>query len=230
MPLGGGRRTRSSELGVYLFDFNGVLVDDELVHFAAMRDVVARRGVTIDEKMYVARYFAFDDVGAFREMLRDGGVAHDDATVAECVAEKLPMYMRVVEQELKMFEGGFELLAACAERGPVAIVSGALRVEIEFALKKANAKVTTIVAAEDVEACKPDPAGYLEALRRLGVTSADAIVIEDSIGGIEAARAAGCRVVGVAHSYPAEKLAAADLVVPHIRALSVDRLDDLRRA
>lgn len=215
-------------MGVYLFDFNGVLVDDERVHYAAMREVVAKRGIAIDEETYVAKYFAFDDATAFREMLRDGGAAHDEVAVAECVAEKLPIYMGVVEKELVMFEGGFELLAACAARGPVAIVSGALRIEIEFALQRANARVSTIVAAEDVAACKPDPAGYLEALTRLGVKGRDAIVIEDSVGGIAAARAAGCRVVAVGHSYPAVKLKDADLVVPHIRDLTVDRLDGVR--
>lgn len=213
---------------VYLFDFNGVLVDDERVHYAAMREVVARRGVALDEATYVSRYFAFDDATAFREMLRDGGVAHDDTAVAECVDEKLPIYMGVVEKELVMFEGGFELLRACALRGPVAIVSGALRVEIEFALKRAASTVTTIVAAEDVAACKPDPAGYLEALRRLGARAADAVVIEDSVGGIAAARAAGCAVVAVAHSYPRVKLREANLIVDHIRELTVDRLDGVR--
>lgn len=215
-------------LGVYLFDFNGVLVDDERVHYAAMRDVVKKLGVTLEEEAYVSKYFAYDDVRAFREMLADAGAPHDDATVNACVAEKLPMYMAAVEKDLVMFPGGFELLAACAARGPVAIVSGALRVEIEFALERAGARVTTIVAAEDVEACKPDPAGYLEALRRLEVGAREAVVIEDSVGGIHAARAAGCRVVGVGHSFPLEQLAHADLVVAHIRELTVDRLDLVR--
>ena len=57
--------------------------------------------------------------------------------VAACVAEKLPRYMKVVEHELVLFEGAFALLRACAARGPVAIVSGALRVEIDFALSRA---------------------------------------------------------------------------------------------
>lgn len=215
-------------MGVYLFDFNGVLVDDELVHYAAIRDVVKRFGIALTEDAYINRYFAFDDLTVFREILRDNLIAFTDDTLAECVAEKLPIYMGVVEQELKMFEGGFALLRACAERGPVAIVSGALRVEIEFALKKAGASVVTVVAAEDVAACKPDPAGYLEALRRLNVAASDAVVIEDSVGGIAAARAAGCRVVGVAHSYPESKLSSADLVVPHIRELTVEILDQVR--
>src|SRR5579859_6781327 len=110
--------------------------------------------------------------------------------------------MRAIDKELVVFDGAFDLLRACAARGPVAIVSGALRVEIELILRRfvAREAVTTIVAAEDVAHAKPDPSCYLEALRRLNVRGADAIAIEDSIGGIEAALAAGCKVVGVAHS------------------------------
>lgn len=226
------RGTEAPSLSAYLFDFNGVLVDDERVHFAAFRHVLAKRGVPLDEPTYVERYLAFDDTTAFRAMLRDGGATFDEAAVAECVAEKLPVYMSAVEQELVLFPGGFELLRACSERGSVAIVSGALRVEIEFALRRAGAAdaVRTIVAAEDVAACKPDPAGYLEALRRLSIAAHEAVVVEDSLAGIAAARAAGCPVVAVAHSYPFDALATSGArdVVKHISELDVARLDAAR--
>ncbi|MBI2389896.1 MAG: HAD family phosphatase [Deltaproteobacteria bacterium] len=226
------RGTHQGAVTVYLFDFNGVLVDDERVHFAAFREVLERRGVSLDEPTYLEKYFAFDDATGFRSMLRDAGKPHDDALVAECVAEKLPVYMRAVERDLVLFPGGFELVRACAARGAVGIVSGALRVEIDFALRRGGAAdaVTTIVAAEDVTACKPDPAGYLEALRRLGASQRDAVVIEDSIGGVRAGCAAGCAVVAVAHSYAASALreAGARDVASHVRELDVERLEAAR--
>lgn len=218
----------------YLFDFNGVLVDDERVHFAAFRDVLARRGVVLEEHTYLERYLAFDDATAFRAMLENGGRPNDAEAVAACVAEKLPLYLAAVSHELVLFPGAFELLRACAAHGEVAIVSGALRVEIELALERASAQglVKTIVAAEDVTVCKPDPAGYREALRRLAIEPEGAIVIEDSLAGIEAAHAAGCAVVGVAHSYPLEALrrSPAALVVERIAELDVARLDAARLA
>jgi beta-phosphoglucomutase len=221
-------------VAAYLFDFNGVLVDDERVHFAAFRDVLKTRGVTLAESTYMERYLAFDDATAFRAMLKDENRPADDAAVAACVKEKLPLYLAAVADDLVLFPGGFELLRACAARGDVAIVSGALRVEIDFALERAAAKeaVKTIVAAEDVAVCKPDPAGYVEALRRLGTPAREAIVIEDSLAGIDAGDAAGCVVVGVGHSYPLEALRAskASLVVARIGELDVDRLDATRTA
>lgn len=212
----------------FLFDFNGVLVDDERVHFAAFRDVLAGRGVALAESAYFAEYLAFDDATAFRAMLRDAGRDADDATVAELVREKLPLYLAAVRRELTLFPGGFELMRACAASGDVAIVSGALRAEIDFILGEVGCADVprTIVAADDVAACKPDPAGYLEALRRLAVSARDAVVVEDSVAGIESGHAAGCAVVAVAHSYPLETLRAApaDVIVPRIAELDVARL------
>jgi HAD superfamily hydrolase (TIGR01509 family) len=219
-------------LGAYLFDFNGVLVDDEAVHFAAFRDVIAAHDIVLDEPTYLARYFAFDDKTAFAQMFDDAGRSRDAALIERCIEDKSRLYFRAIDGALKIFPGAFELLAACASRGPVAIVSGAARAEIAHALARTNAAphVTTIVAAEDVAACKPDPAGYLAALARLGVTARDAIVVEDSIGGIKAARAAGCRVVAVAHSDRADRLkhAGAHVVVDTIATLTVDALDAAR--
>ena len=216
----------------YLFDFNGVLVDDEKVHFATMRDVVATFGVELDEKTYFEKYLAGDDVSCFRAMLKDGGAPHDDATIRDCVERKLSLYMRAIEKELVVFDGAFDLVRACAKRGPVAIVSGALRVEIELILGRFHAldAVTTIVAAEDVAHAKPDPACYVEALRRLGVGGEQGVAIEDSIGGIASAVAAGCHAIGVAHSLPIDRLkeTKAARVVDRIGQLTVDAIDDVR--
>lgn len=228
------RRGTDAAVTAFLFDFNGVLVDDERVHFAAFREILARHGIALDERTYVERYLAFDDATAFRTMFHEAGIEPEPALIEACVAEKLPIYLAAVEHDLVLFPGAFDLLRACAKAGPVAIVSGALRTEIDLALSRAGItdEVREIVAAEDVAACKPDPAGYVEALRRLGVGGDDAVVIEDSLAGIAAARAAGCIVVGVAHSYPIDALRAAGAheAVAHVRELDVARLEALLRA
>ena len=71
---------------------------------------------------------------------------------------------------------------------------------------------SVLVTAEDVAAGKPDPEGYLEAARRLGRPPADCLVIEDAPAGVEAALAAGMRVVALPTTHPAGELAAATLV------------------
>lgn len=216
-----------------LFDFNGVLVDDESVHLAAFREVVAPLGITVDDATYAARYLGFDDAGAFRAMLEDAGKDASDAEVARLIAAKKPLYMKLIAGALVVFEGAADLVRRRAALGPVGVVSGALRDEIEHALGVMGVRdaVSFIVSADDTTACKPDPEGYTLALAALDALDrggrARAIVIEDSLAGIQAAKAAGLRCAAVAHSYPAASLraAGADLVVESLAELTDDALD-----
>ncbi len=219
-----------------IFDFNGVLVDDESVHLAAFREVVAPLGIVIDDATYAARYLGFDDAGAFRAMLEDAGQDASDAEVARLVAAKKPLYMKLIAGALVVFEGAAELVRRRAALGPVGIVSGALRDEIEHALGVMGVRgaVSFIVAADDTTKCKPDPEGYLRAVEVLEKAAAgnarprsSVIVIEDSLAGIESAKAAGLRCAAVAHSYPAPTLraAGADIVVERLADLTDDLLD-----
>jgi len=78
-----------------------------------------------------------------------------------------------------------------------------------------------LVCADEIERGKPDPQGYLVAAERLGVQPAMCVVVEDAPPGLEAARRAGMRSIGVCGTYPAEALAIADWVVPRLNALQL---------
>ncbi len=194
-----------------LFDFNGVLVDDEHVHFEAFRDVLAREDVALDEASYGERYLGFDDAGAFRAILSDAGRLVSEDRVAALVQAKRPFYLRRIEKALRVFEGAEAIVRRRAALGPVGIVSGALRHEIDHCLGRMGVldAVSFVVAAEDTRACKPDPEGYLLAKARLGPAGDRAVVVEDSLAGVEAAKSAGLRCVAVAHSYAIDRLRAA---------------------
>ncbi len=207
-----------------LFDFNGVLVDDEHIHFGAFAEVLARRGIPLSERDYAERYLGFDDAGAFRAILRDGGAASDDAIVRALIDEKKPVYMRRIATELRVFEGAAELIRRRTKLGAVGIVSGALRHEIEhcLAIMGVAHAIAFIVSAEDTRACKPDPEGYRIGAGKLP-GSVPAVAIEDSIAGVVAARAAGLRCVAVTHSYSRAEL---ELAGAHAVADSLPELTD----
>jgi sugar-phosphatase len=117
-----------------------------------------------------------------------------------------------------MVPGAAEFVPRASQHFRLAIVSGALRDEIDLVLGRAGLRhyFEVIVAAEDVRLCKPDPEGYLAAhagLGRAGELSQErCVVIEDSLPGLEAARAARMRCVGLTTSHRAEALRGADLV------------------
>jgi beta-phosphoglucomutase len=209
-----------------IFDFNGVLVDDESVHLAAFRDVLGPLGISVSEDDYTNRYLGFDDAGAFRAILTDNGRAPQDPEIAALIEQKRPHYMRRAEASLVVFEGAADLVRTCAELGPVAIVSGALRDEILFALGKMGVEelVSLIVSAEDTKNGKPDPEGYNLAVAALAAAAEQqqpglSLAVEDSLAGIQAAKQAGLACLAVAHTYAREQLygAGADHVAPALR-------------
>jgi beta-phosphoglucomutase len=217
-----------------IFDFNGVLLDDEHLHFALFREVLGQEGVVITEHDYHGRYLGLDDRGCFEAALRDAGQSTDPDRLDELIARKARRYFEEAARGLRFFPGAAECLAALADRWPLAINSGALRPEIEFALTLIDRRdrVEVIVSAEDATRCKPDPQGYtlaLEGLRgRSGpladLTPSACLVIEDSLAGIESAKGAGMWAVGVPNTYNADQLrrAGADDVVAGLPGFTPD--------
>lgn len=219
-----------------LFDYNGVLVDDEHVHLEAFRDTLRPLGIELGESEYWDRYLGFDDAGAFRAILEDRGRAVTDEIVSGLIGAKKPRYAERARGALRGFAGAAELVRRRALSGPVVIVSGALRDEIELGLEVLGVRdaVLGIVSAEDAPRSKPDPQGYLLGRKLLeqhagGAAAARALVVEDSIAGVEAAKAADLVCVAVGHSYPETALreAGADLVVPNIASITEEILGAL---
>lgn len=208
-----------------LFDFDGVLVDSEPSHLAAFNDVLARFGIAIDEREYVERWLGFDDAGVFRGVLAERGKPVTEEDVAALIAEKNPRFMARIATDLKVFEGAIELVRRRAERALVGIVSGALLPEIEFALERMGIRrhVAFIVSAERTRASKPDPEGYLLGMGELVTRghAGEAVVVEDSVSGVEAAKRASLRCLAVTTSYAEAELraAGADAVVRELSAL-----------
>lgn len=223
----------------YVFDYNGVLVDDEHVHWAAFAEVLRPMGITLSEADYWEKYLGFDDLGAFRAVFADTGRASSESEIRACVEQKKPAYLALAHDRLKGFEGASALLRELGRSNvPIGIVSGALRDEIELGLGVLNARdvIRFIVSAEDTRASKPDPEGYniaKERLRELGGEEvvSKTLVIEDSMAGIESARAAGLFCLAVAHSYDEKQLRAAGAVevVPKIADINAEFLRQLAR-
>jgi HAD superfamily hydrolase (TIGR01509 family) len=222
-----------------IFDFNGVLVDDEHVHFELFREVLAEEGVAITAKQYHEEYLGLDDRGCFEAALLATGQVADGPRLDALIARKARRYVAVASAGLRYFPGAAACLTALAERWPLAINSGALRPEIEFALDRlaCRGRVAAIVSAEDTTRCKPDPQGYLlalDALKRQGGTPAalapadldpqHCLVVEDSLAGVASAKGAGMWAVGITHTYSAEALrdAGADAVIDSLETLTPD--------
>ena len=216
-----------------LFDFDGVLVNSEPLHYRALRAALLTAGIDISEDEYAAYYLAYDDWRATRLALERHGAESGADRVEALVARKTAEFDALLAT-VPFYPGARELVLALAAQVPVAIASGAQRPEIERILDGAGMResFTAIVGAGDAARGKPNPDPYLAAMVRLqprvpGLVAAECVVIEDTMAGIASGLAAGMKVVGVAQTYPAEKLQSAHLVVPSVRDLDPARLRGL---
>jgi HAD superfamily hydrolase (TIGR01509 family) len=210
-----------------LLDFNGILVDDEPVHCELLREVLIAEGIPLSVEEYYDRYLGYDDRGVLTRAFEAAGRTLSPEHGDRLVARKADIYLRRMTRDgFPFFPGAEETLRWALDRYAVAVVSGALRQEIEGALDQVRLRprLAAIIAAEDAIS-KPSPDGYLlglAALRdRLGATLATQhiLAVEDSPAGIRAARGAGLPVVGVSQTYGPESLAEAHYVVARVDEL-----------
>jgi len=212
-----------------IFDFDGVIVNSEPLHCRAFQEVLRAEGIELSERDYYADLIGFDDRGAFRYLFQKHRGNIDASVVERLISNKTRRMQEMIRGgEAKPLPGVAEFVRRLRET-PLAICSGALRAEIEMMLDGIGLRENfpIIVAAEDVAIGKPDPSGYLLALRhiseRIGrsLESRDALVVEDAPTVIESARAAGFKVVGVTTTYPADRLTHAHWVVESLRPTDV---------
>lgn len=221
-------------LEAMIFDFDGVVVDSEPIHLDGFRRVLrSAHGVEFTDRQYYQRYISYCDTEAFAQMVRDFDLPCDAADVARLCEQKTLLVKRMLTEKAEMLPGVEALMRSARAAGlAVAVCSSALREEIELPLRSADVLsiVQVIVADEDVTAGKPDPAGYNLTRRllngRLGreVPASACLAVEDSPGGIAAAKAAGMVVLAVTNSVPAGRLSRADRIVDSLAEVTLESL------
>jgi len=217
-----------------IFDFDGVIADTEPLHFEGLRRTLGDIDITLTEPDYYAHYLGFDDRGCIFEALRINQRPATEQTVRDLMRKKAEAYLASIRDHLVIFPGVREFIEDAASTYPIAIASGALRPEIELILEQAGIRKAFrhITSAEDVTKSKPDPQPFLHALTGLNhrqtgpaLTPNACLVIEDSLPGIRAAKAAGMKVLAVTNTHTVQDLHEADA----IRSSLCDvRLTDLR--
>ena len=218
-----------------LFDFNGVLVDDEPQHCEALQRVLADERITLTREHYYAQYLGLDDRTGFVLAFRNAQRTLTTELLKHLVTKKSQLYLELLRTSLRMVRGAPEFVREAGRRCRLGIVSGALRSEIDHVLGQTELAehFEVIIAADDVSRCKPDPASYLAAHdafnRRRPIAARACVVIEDSLPGLQAARAAGMPCVMLTTSHPARTLEGrgAALVWDSLASHSAAELADL---
>ena len=116
--------------GGRLLDLNGWLVDDGNLHLACFNEVLATRGIVVDEAAYAERYLGFDDAGAFAAILRDHDRSAQRADIHGLIEDKTRVYARRAARDPRVFVGASDAAGAEGTDDPVGRVSGSLPAEL----------------------------------------------------------------------------------------------------
>lgn len=216
-------------LNAVIFDFDGIIVDSEPMHYRAFQAVLEPLGKGYSWEVYCEIFIGFDDRDAFRNAFKVKGEKIGSREVKRLISEKAAYFQKLIrEGKATPLPGAVELIQSIPRKLPIALCSGALLEDILPILKtlKIEDAFSVIVTAEDTKKSKPDPAPYQLAIQKLGLDDpTTAIAIEDTPAGILSAKGAGLKVLAVTNSYDREYLLEADAAtdsLEHINRLSLE--------
>ena len=210
-----------------IFDFDGVIVDTEPLHYAAFQRTLEPLGLHFTWQEYIDTYIGFDDRDAFRHAFSINGRMLSQDELHSLIKNKANFFTEVIGAGVSAYPGVLDLILGLhANKFPLAICSGALRSDIEpiLAMLDISDCFDVIVTADDVAASKPDPECYilaferLQSARKIPFSKNATIAIEDTPAGISSAKAAGLMVCAVTNSYPAARLDQATFVTDSLSA------------
>jgi beta-phosphoglucomutase len=207
-----------------LFDFNGVIINDEPLQMRAYQEVLRSEGINLTEAEYYSALGTDDVEFVRRAFARVGrGEELNDERLRAILERKIAKHHELVSDgALPLFPGVVDFIKACRRAEyTLGIVSMARRSEVEYVFARAGLArcFDAVVTAEDVTVCKPNPQCYQIAFRRADAAhqkkgryplmTAECLVIEDAPPGVRAGRAAGMRALGITNTVTAEELRAA---------------------
>lgn len=224
-------------LKAVLFDFNGVIINDERLHEEALAEVFLEENLMLQSGDFQQFGLGRSDLACLTDLLGSRGRVLPPDALEKLIQRKAYFYQQKLDslKKLPIYPTLGDLIFKFRVAGlKMAVVSGALRSEIESILDRAQLKqdFSVIVAGDEVGLSKPAPDGYLLAVERLNraypelaLQPSECLAIEDSFSGIEAARWARIPVVGVAHTYPFHMLQRrANWTIDYLFDLEVDRV------
>lgn len=194
-----------------LFDFNGVIINDERLHQQLTEDILLGENLRCTDQDYQDFCLGKSERQALRDVLLSKGRVVSDAYLDKLLELKSQSYRQVIAglNPLPLYEGVKDCLATVKAEGlSIGLVTGSSSSEVEFVLSKSGIRdyFEIVVTGDQISTSKPDPQGYLIASNYLQVKPGNCLVIEDSSAGIQAAKSAGMKVVGVANTRPVHML------------------------
>jgi len=212
----------------FIFDFDGTLMDTEVLWVEAAERYLAERktAITHDEAVRIVYGRSWLDV--FESIVAICPAAHSSRVEME---EAMRVHVLALREgrDISIPES-VDLLRRLSEQYPVCIVSGSPRIDLMASLDEldVHSHLEFVLAAEDYGPGKPDPTCFLMAAERLQADPSECVVFEDSTAGINAAKRAGMQAVALVRpGLPEQDMSRADLIVSSLSGFSIDAVDSV---
>lgn len=202
-----------------IFDFDGVLINTGEYHRLAWVDVSAKENLKYSDDFFYETF----GMQNYQVIPMMADKKYSDEKIEEISQWKEARFRELITGGIETLEGVLDLLDALKEAGfRLAVGSSTLRVNLDFLLDKAGLenKFEKIIAGEDAQNGKPAPDTFLAAAKKLNVDPANCVVVEDAIPGVQAAKAAGMKVIAITTTRKREQLTMADLIIDSMTELS----------
>lgn len=227
-------------LKAVLFDFNGVIINDEPLHQRLIEQLLLAENLRPKTEEFRQYCLGRSDRACLKDLLSLRGRSVTEDYLNQLIARKSRAYQEQLAAlaKLPIYPGVEDFIYKVrTAQLPMAVVSGAVRAEIELVLTRSKLLpyFKTIVPGDEISASKPNPEGYLLAVSRLNqlepqlqLAPQHCLAIEDTPAGIAAAKHAGMQVVGVANSYPFHFMQRqANWAVDYLSQLELDRIQQV---
>ena len=203
-----------------IFDMDGVIIDSNPPHKIALKQFCLKYGHNLSEDELRTKVYGRTNKdwlkSVFGELLPE--------QIAEYGAEKESLYRKIYAPDIAPVAGIVSFIQALHEaKNPKAIATSAPAENVSFTLKhtKLEGYFSTILDESFVEIGKPHPDIYLKTAKALGFEPSNCIVFEDSLAGVQAAKSAGCTVIGISTTHTVEELRDTSLVISHFLDLQM---------
>ena len=213
------------EFKAAIFDLDGVIVDTVPLHFSAWQKMFAESGKDFSFDDYKQKVDGIRRVDGCRAILTDA----NDEVIKEACDKKQGYYLEFLNRGgIKVYQTTISLIKELKSKGiKIAVISSSKN--CPAILDKAGIAefFQARVSGDDISKGKPDPQIFLMAAEKLGVEPSGSVVFEDATLGVEAAKRAGMRCVGIDRNSQPYLFEKADLVVTDLGEISFKSLDSL---
>jgi len=210
-----------------LFDLDGVLVSTDEYHYRSWVKIADQEGFDFFDHKFNDKFRGVARMECVEILTKASGRVYSAEQKKE-IAERKNRYFAESLSAVTpsgLLPGALSTLQELRKRGiKIAVASNSRNAKTIIRQTKIDHLLDTVVDGYEIENSKPDPEVFLLAAKNVGVDPAHCVVVEDAVAGIEAARRAGMKALGIGTP---ERLPDADVVVPSLSAISIDRLLNL---